>query len=221
MANGGEQEQHPESSDNPRRSVIWALLPLLPLVTSVRASFRRAPTFLDTCNGGYSPCPSACPPCQPPPCPLAACPPSTPIPPIEWASSGPILQLGALTRVKTNLSRYALQLDFIQCPFPNQIQFGLEKIHPKNASDFPNQFQFGLERKNGILQDADSKPNSDWFGKNWWPLSTSWKFQTKFSLVWKNHWLLSTPWTLNQSQFYFVKSFLERENTQTYMQLQD
>ena len=59
-----------------------------------------------------------------------------------------------------------LQLHFIQCPFPNQIQFGLEKIHPKNASDFPNQFQFGLERKNGILQDADSKPNSDWFGKN-------------------------------------------------------
>ena len=96
----------------------------------------------------------------------------------------------------------ALQLHFIQCPFPNQIQFGLEKIHPKNASDFPNQFQFGLERKNGILQDADSKPNSDWFGKNWWPLSTSWKFQTKFSLVWKNHWVLSTPWTLNLSQFY-------------------
>ena len=96
----------------------------------------------------------------------------------------------------------AVQLDFIQCPFPNQIQFGLEKIHPKNASDFPNQFQFGLERKNGILQDADSKPNSDWFGKNWWPLSTSWKFQTKFSLVWNNHWLLSTPWTFNQSQFY-------------------
>ena len=61
---------------------------------------------------------------------------------------------------------FAVQLDFIQCPFPNQIQFGLEKIHPKNASDFPNQFQFGLERKNGILQDADSKPNSDWFGKN-------------------------------------------------------
>ena len=60
----------------------------------------------------------------------------------------------------------AVPLDFIQCPFPNQIQFGLEKIHPKNASDFPNQFQFGLERKNGILQDADSKPNSDWFGKN-------------------------------------------------------
>ena len=90
----------------------------------------------------------------------------------------------------------------MQCPFPNQIQFGLEKIHPKNASDFPNQFQFGLERKNGILQDADSKPNSDWFGKNWWPLSTSWKFQTKFSLVWKNHWVLSTPWTLNLSQFY-------------------
>ena len=59
-----------------------------------------------------------------------------------------------------------VQLHFIQCPFPNQIQFGLEKLHPKIAYDFPNQFQFGLERKNGILQDADSKPNSDWFGKN-------------------------------------------------------
>ena len=59
----------------------------------------------------------------------------------------------------------ALQLDFIQCPFPNQIQFGLEKLHPKIAYDFPNQFQFGLERKKLILQDADSKPNSDWFGK--------------------------------------------------------
>ena len=31
----------------------------------------------------------------------------------------------------------AVLLDFIQCPFPNQIQFGLEKLHPKNASDFP------------------------------------------------------------------------------------
>ena len=91
-------------------------------------------------------------------------------------------------------------LDFIQCPFPNQIQFGLEKLHPKIAYNFPNQFQFGLERKKLILQDADSKPNSDWFGKFWWPLSMSWKFQTKFSLVWKNHWLLPTPWTLNQFQ---------------------
>ena len=42
-------------------------------------------------------------------------------------------------------------------------------------------------RKKLILQDADSKPISDWFGKFWWPLSMSWKFQTKFSLVWKNH----------------------------------
>ena len=57
------------------------------------------------------------------------------------------------------------QLDFIQCPFPNQIQFGLEKLHPKIAYNFPNQFQFGLERKKLILQDADSKPISDWFGK--------------------------------------------------------
>ena len=85
----------------------------------------------------------------------------------------------------------AVQLHFIQCPFPNQIQFGLEKLHPKIAYNFPNQFQFGLERKKLILQDADSKPNSDWFGKFWWPLSMSWKFQTKFSLVWKNHWLLT------------------------------
>ena len=58
----------------------------------------------------------------------------------------------------------AVQLHFIQCPFPNQIQFGLEKLHQKIAYDFPNQFQFGLEKKL-ILQDADSKPNLDWFGK--------------------------------------------------------
>ena len=88
----------------------------------------------------------------------------------------------------SQFSATSLQLDFIQCPFPNQIQFGLEKLRPKITYDFPNQFQFGLERKKMILQDADSKPNSDWFGKFWWPLSMSWKFQTKFSLVWKNHW---------------------------------
>ena len=41
----------------------------------------------------------------------------------------------------------AVVLHFIQCPFPNQIQFGLEKLHPKIAYNFPNQFQFGLERK--------------------------------------------------------------------------
>ena len=54
----------------------------------------------------------------------------------------------------------AVQLHFIQCPFPNQIQFGLEKLHPKIAYDFANQFKFDLERKNLILQ-------------------------TKFRLVWK------------------------------------
>ena len=59
----------------------------------------------------------------------------------------------------------AVQLDFIQCPFPNQIQFGLEKLQPKIAYNFPNQFQFGLERKKLILQDTDSKAKSDWFGK--------------------------------------------------------
>ena len=42
---------------------------------------------------------------------------------------------------------FAVQLHFIQCPFPNQIQFGLEKLHPKNAKDFTNQFQFDLETK--------------------------------------------------------------------------
>ena len=42
----------------------------------------------------------------------------------------------------------ALPLRFIQCPFPNQIQFGLEKLNPENACDFPNQFEFGLERNN-------------------------------------------------------------------------
>ena len=114
----------------------------------------------------------------------------------------------------------AVQLHFKQCPFPNQIQFGLEKLHPKIAYNFPNQFQFGLERKKLILQDTDSKPNSDWFGKFWWPLSMSWKFQTKFSLVWKNHWLLPTPWTLNQFQFYFVKSHF-RKKKHSNIQVQD
>ena len=79
----------------------------------------------------------------------------------------------------------AVQLHFIQCPFPNQIQFGLEKLHPNIAYNFPNQFQFGLERKKWFckthipnqiqigLENFDdhfqftenSKPNSVWFGK--------------------------------------------------------
>ena len=46
----------------------------------------------------------------------------------------------------------ALELHFIQCPFPNQFQFGLEKLHPKNAKDFTNQFQFGLETKKMICK---------------------------------------------------------------------
>ena len=46
---------------------------------------------------------------------------------------------------------------------PNPVWFG--KVTPKNAYNFPNQLQFGLERKKMILEDADSKPNSDWFGK--------------------------------------------------------
>ena len=54
-----------------------------------------------------------------------------------------------------------MPLHFNQCPFPNQIQFGLEKLYPKIAYNFPNQFQFGLERKKLILQDSDSKPYLD------------------------------------------------------------
>ena len=74
--------------------------------------------------------------------------------------------LGYAAGCNPNYHFRSMLLHFIQCPFPNQIQFGLEKIHPKKASDFPNQFQFGLERKKLILQiDADSEPNSDWFGK--------------------------------------------------------
>ena len=30
-------------------------------------------------------------------------------------------------------SPLSFQLHFIQCPFPNQIQFALEKLNPKNA----------------------------------------------------------------------------------------
>ena len=78
---------------------------------------------------------------------------------------GLIIQAQRIKRSQVSLAFQVVQLHFIQCPFPNQIQFGLEKLHPKIAYDFPNQFQFGLERKKMILQDADSKPNSDWFGK--------------------------------------------------------
>ena len=97
---------------------------------------------------------------------------------------------------------------------PNPVWFG--KVTPKNCVQFSKPIPVWFGKKKMILQDADSKPNSDWFGKFWWPLSMSWKFQTKFSLVWKNHWLLPTPWTLNQFQFYFGNLILERENTQTY-----
>ena len=85
----------------------------------------------------------------------------------------------------THIQNTELQLHFIQCPFPNQIQFGLEKLHPKIAYNFPNQFQFGLERKKWFcktqipnqiqigLENFDdhclcpenSKTNSVWFWK--------------------------------------------------------
>ena len=40
-----------------------------------------------------------------------------------------------------------------------------KSYNQKIGYDFPNQFQFDLEREKFILQDADFKPNSDWFGK--------------------------------------------------------
>ena len=80
-----------------------------------------------------------------------------------------------------------MPLDFIQCPFPNQIQFGLEKIHPKNASDFPNQFQFGLEKNPQII------------GK---------LFQTKSSLVWKKILKLLANFS-NQIQVGFENNCIE------------
>ena len=42
----------------------------------------------------------------------------------------------------------ALLLHFIQCPFPNQIQFGLEKLHPKMRKIFQTNSSLVLERKN-------------------------------------------------------------------------
>ena len=67
--------------------------------------------------------------------------------PYLFAKVGRYVTCGRLVpRIKSWETPAVLSLHFIQCPFPNQIQFG-------------------LERKKLILQDADSKPNSDWFGK--------------------------------------------------------
>ena len=92
----------------------------------------------------------------------------------------------ALNLEKTEIQCHAAIFHSVSFSKPNPVWFG--KVTLKNCVRFPNQFQFGLERKKLILKDADSKTNSDWFGKFWWPLSMSWKFQTKFSLVWKNYW---------------------------------
>ena len=63
------------------------------------------------------------------------------------------------------MNDYFTAATFHSVPFskPNPVWFG--KDTPKNCVGFPNQFQFGLERRKLILKDADSKPNSDWFGK--------------------------------------------------------
>ena len=69
---------------------------------------------------------------------------------------------------------------------PNPVWFRI--VTPKNCIWFSKLIPVWFGKKKMVLQNADSKPNSDWFGKFWWPLSLSWKFQTKFSLVWKNNW---------------------------------
>ena len=43
------------------------------------------------------------------------------------------------------------------------------------------------------------------------------KIQTNFSLVRINHWLLQMSWTLNQFQFYLIKSHFKKGKTQTYI----
>ena len=60
---------------------------------------------------------------------------------------------------------HTLQQHFIQQPFPNQIEFGLEKLRPTNPWNFPNLFQIGLKRKKNDFEGL--------------------RFQTKFRLVWK------------------------------------
>ena len=95
---------------------------------------------------------------------------------------GPLWDL-TIVALKPN----AVPLHFIQCPFPNQIQFGLEKLHPKIAYNFPNQFQFGLERKKRFCK--TQIPNQIQIG-------------LEKSLTIAN--------ALNQFQFYFVKSHFRK-----------
>ena len=45
---------------------------------------------------------------------------------------------------------------------PNPVWFG--KVTPKNCVQFSKPIPVWFEKKKMILQDADSKPNSDWFG---------------------------------------------------------
>ena len=71
-----------------------------------------------------------------------------------------------LVRIGSQLTSLggAVTLDFIQCPFPNQIQFGLEKLRQKLCTIFQTNSTLVWKEKKMILQDADSKPNSDRFG---------------------------------------------------------
>ena len=91
-------------------------------------------------------------------------------------------------RSKNKCVHCAVQLDFIQCPFPNQIQFG--KVTPKNCVQF-------------------SKPIPVWFGKKETDFARR-RFQTKFRLVWK---ILMTIVNVlkipNQIQFGLEKSLTE------------
>ena len=100
---------------------------------------------------------------------------------------GLIIQAQRIKRSQVSLAFQVVQLHFIQCPFPNQIQFSLEKDTPKNCIRF-------------------SKPIPVWFGKKKIVFARR-RFQTKFRLVWK---ILMTIVNVlkvpNQSQFGLEKS---------------
>ena len=81
----------------------------------------------------------------------------------------------------------AVQLHFIQCPFPNQIQFGLEKNLQKVDANFQTKSSLVWKLIVLILWDKNSKPNPVWFGKKWWNFRRK-KFQIKFRLVWNFFW---------------------------------
>ena len=73
----------------------------------------------------------------------------------------------------TTVHHSAVQLHFIQCPFPNRFQFGSEKSSSKFPSSFPNRIQFGSEEKLAIFQQTKI-PNRFQFGSDFF-LTKTWK----------------------------------------------